>query len=142
MSKVCTIVALTVSQRRPLGRARLDDERPQLDTAAVAQMWTAHRQLQGLGTIAGPQHEKAQWLIGPLDRHRLIQNVHLARKLSVARQLAPRGECPRPGGIFVAPLLVAVLAIAVDQQQELGPGVPRVEGGEGVAARDAGPEGA
>src|SRR5262245_25730537 len=126
MSKVFTIVALTVSQGRPLGRAPSDDERPQLDTAAVAQMWTAHRQLQGLGTIAGPQHEKAQWLLGPLDRHRLFQDLHLACELSVARQLAPRGECPRPGGILVAALLVAVLRLAVEQQQELGPGVPRV----------------
>src|SRR5262249_41653456 len=108
-----------------LGRPRSDDERPQLDTAAVAQMWTAHRQLQGLGTIARPQHEKAQWLFGPLDRHRLFQDV-LACELSVARQLAPRGESSRPRGILIAALLVAVLRLAVEQQQELGPGVPRV----------------
>src|SRR5713226_3868188 len=101
MSKVFTIVALAVSQDRPLGRARSDDERPQLDAAAVAQVWTAHRQLQGLGTIAGPQHEKTQWLFGPLDRHRLLQDVHLARELSVARQLAPRGESPRPRDVLV-----------------------------------------
>src|SRR5262249_9800318 len=121
-----TSCGLKASQGRPLGRARSEDERPQLDTAAVAEMGTAHRQFQGLGTVAGPQHEEAQWLFGPLGRHRLLQDVHLACEFSVARQLAPRGECPRPGGILVAALLVAVLRLAVEQEQELGPGVPRV----------------
>src|SRR5262249_36786314 len=65
-----TSCGLKASQGRPLGRARSEDERPQLDTAAVAEMGTAHRQFQGLGTVAGPQHEEAQWLFGPLGRHR------------------------------------------------------------------------
>src|SRR5262245_47156041 len=119
--------ALMLSLASPLGGAQSDDERPQLDTAAVAQMWTAHRQLQGLGTIAGPQHEKAQWLFGPLDRHRLFQDVHLACELSVARQLAPRGEAPRPRDVLVSvPRAGTARRLAVKQQQELGPGVPRV----------------
>src|SRR5262249_4925160 len=55
---------------------------------------------------------------------------------------APRGECPRPGGILVAALLVAVLRLAVEQEQELGLGVRRVPGGKEWPDREAEQEGA
>src|SRR5262245_19007503 len=84
-----------------LGRARSKDEGPKLDTAAVAEMGAAYRQLQGLGAVAGPQHEKAQRFLGSLGRHRLLQNVHLAGELAIARQLPPRGELSRPGDVLV-----------------------------------------
>src|SRR5262245_60018513 len=105
-------------------------------------MWTAHRQLQGLGTIAGPQHEIAQWLFGAPDRQRLFEDVHLACELPVRSHLAPRGELPCPRDVFGSVILATVLRVAVEQQQELGPGVPRVEGGKEGPDREAEQEGA